>query len=101
MKEDFNPYDVYWTPRASKNLDKIVNYLEKEWSVKSADDFLKEINRIVNQIRAYPYSCEESSSKGIRRAYPHPKTALIYKVKSQLQRIEIINIIGTSQLIKR
>jgi len=44
--------------RASKKLDKLLEYLELEWSLKVKLDIIKELDRSLGQIKKYPESCQ-------------------------------------------
>jgi len=44
--------------RASKKLDKLLEYLELEWLLKVKLDIIKELDRSLDQIKKYPESCQ-------------------------------------------
>jgi plasmid stabilization system protein ParE len=49
--------------RAGKSLDKIIEYLEKEWSKKVKDNFIIKLDKSINQIKNFPESFVKSVSK--------------------------------------
>ena len=48
---------IILSKRASNRLDKLLEYLEKEWSLKVKDDFVKKLDKSLNQIQKFPESC--------------------------------------------
>jgi plasmid stabilization system protein ParE len=53
---------VFWTKRAEKSFDKIIDYLREEWSEKEVKNFVRKTFTIVNYIsekpRMYSYSMQ-------------------------------------------
>ena len=98
MKEDTKGYEVLWTLRAKKNLDKVIDYLEKEWSEEVANKFLEHVSIYVGQLETYPELAELSKKKGIRRGLLHKRTAILYKVYPRKKEIIIVNVLGTAQM---
>lgn len=45
---------VKWTLQAEKGLDKVIEYLEKEWTVKEILQLEKNINQVIYQIGLNP-----------------------------------------------
>ncbi len=77
--------------RAEQNLDNIVGYLEKEWSVRVRDKFLEVLKTKIEQISRMPQMYEPSSKrKTVRRCVVSKQTSLYYRVRKE--EIEIITI---------
>lgn len=47
-------YDVIWTDEAFKNLIRIIKYLEKNWSEKEINHFIKKLDKRINLISINP-----------------------------------------------
>ena len=46
--------------RASIKLNKLLEYLENEWSLKVKLDFIKKLDTSLKQIQKYPVSCPQT-----------------------------------------
>jgi plasmid stabilization system protein ParE len=46
--------------RATNRLEKLFEYLEQEWSLKVKDDFIKKLDKSLNQIQKFPESCSKT-----------------------------------------
>ena len=89
------PYKVVISERAEKNLDALLIYLEKEWSVKVKNDFIDKLVRKINFISKMPFMYPESKKKkGVRRCLVSRHNALYYRVSNK-EIIEIITIRDT------
>lgn len=72
--------EVQLSKRSSKKLDKLLYYLETAWSHKVKSDFIKRLNKAVNQIAKYPESAEKSAIvEGLHRIVVTKQTTFYYK----------------------
>jgi plasmid stabilization system protein ParE len=77
--------------RASKKLDKLLEYLESEWSSKVKSDFIKKLDKSFNQIQKYPESCQQTDFvKGLHMLIVTKQTSVFYRFDSK--RITIVTI---------
>jgi plasmid stabilization system protein ParE len=82
--------------RAEKNLDKIVAYLEKEWSERVKQNFILKLSKASNQIADNPMMYPASAiKKDIRKCVVTKHTILYYKVSKT--EMEIITIQDSRQ----
>ena len=74
-------YKIIWTDEAYKNLQHIVNYLEKFWTSREIRKFAKLLDKQLILIRKnpslYPFS---NKSKQIRKSVLTRQITLYYKV---------------------
>ena len=66
--------------RTEKKLDKLLEFLEKEWSLKVKNDFIEKLDKSLNHIKLYPSSFPESNTiKGLHKCVITKQTILYYK----------------------
>ena len=72
------PFEVIISERAEKNLGEIVDYLDREWSVRIRDKYLKLLAGKVKLISENPLMFAVSSKKRtIRRCVVNKQTAVL------------------------
>jgi plasmid stabilization system protein ParE len=87
-------YEVTISERAEKNLDRIIKYLEENWSEKVKNNFIKKLNNEVNHLRVNPYINQASDLKnGVRRCFITKHNSMYYQIKEN--NVEIITIHDT------
>lgn len=70
--------------RASKKLDKLLKYLETEWSLKVKSDFIKKLDKSLKQIQKYPDSCHQTDFvKGLHMLVVTKQTSIFYRFDSK------------------
>jgi len=70
--------------RASKKLDKFLEYLETEWSLKVKSDFIKKLDKSLKQIQKYPDSCQQTDFvKGLHMHTVTKQTSIFYRFDSK------------------
>lgn len=89
---------IYWTLQAENGLEKVIEYLEQEWTVNEILQLEKKINQVCNQICINPTLYPKSTTyKKLHKAIIDKNNYLVYKVNQQTKTIEIINFRGTKQ----
>jgi plasmid stabilization system protein ParE len=64
--------------RAEGKLDKLLDYLEKEWSLKVKSDFISKLDKSLKQIQTHPESCPQSVFvKGLHMLVVTKHTSLV------------------------
>ncbi len=65
---------------AARKLDNLLVFLEHEWSARVKDDFVKKLNKSLNQIQKLPESFPESERiRGLRKCVVTKQTTIFYK----------------------
>lgn len=89
---------IHWTPQAEKGLDLVLEYLEKDWTVKEILQLEEKINQVISQIILHPTLYPKSEKyKKLHKAIIDKNNYLVYRVNKQSKSIEIINFRGTKQ----
>ncbi len=82
---------VVLSKRASKKLNKLLDYLKTEWSLKVKNDFIKKLDKSLLQIQKFPDSGQNTDSvKGINMLVVTKQTSVIYRHDSKS--IKIVTI---------
>lgn len=72
--------EVKLSKRACKKLELLLEYLELEWSLKVKNDFIKKLDRSLNQIKKFPDSTVKSEIKnGLHKCVITKQTSLYYQ----------------------
>ena len=62
-------YEIIWTESAWENFQKIIDYLDTEWSKQSADRFIESAMKRIDSIARQPFigsmSCEDPTIRSI------------------------------------
>lgn len=89
---------VKWTFQAEKGLYEIIEYLEKEWTLKEILQLEKKINQVINQIVLNPELYPKSEkNKSLRKVVVDKNNYFVYKLNKKNKTLEIINFRGTKQ----
>ena len=70
---------VILSKRASQKLDRLINYLETEWSKKIKNEFIIKLDKSLNRIKRFPESTEKSNiKKGLHKCVITKQTSIYY-----------------------
>lgn len=87
---------IVWTKDAEEKFDKIVSFLENEYSPKTAERFVKRINVKIDLLKLYPEIGRPSQKvKGVRMLNIHKHYRMFYRVKDNY--VVIIDFFNTKQ----
>ena len=90
--------EIKWTPQADKGLEKVIQYLEAEWTVREILQLEKNITQVVNQISFNPNLFPKTDThKNLYKALVDKNNYIIYRVNNKKQIVEIVNFRGTKQ----
>jgi plasmid stabilization system protein ParE len=91
--------NIVWTVRAAQGFDRIINYLEEQWTEKEVMNFVREANDFFELLKEHPGILQMSSQrKNIHRGPINRLTMLTYRVKPRKKEIELLNIRSTRQI---
>ncbi len=88
--------EIRFSKRAAIKLENLLNFLEKEWSIKVKNDFILKLNRTLSNIQQFPESFPESiRKKGLRKCVITKQTTIFYK--NDRNRINIVTFFDNRQ----
>lgn len=70
---------VIWSAEALENLEKIITYLEKNWSEKEIKKFVKKLEKQISLIKKQPLSFPKSQLVEIRKSVLSKQITIFYK----------------------
>lgn len=75
---------IRWTVRVSKNLDKILEYLEDEWDIKTVQNFATKLLNLLETLKSKPEIGKiVEKDKEIRSFVLTKKNTVFYRIKDQ------------------
>ncbi|NQY09108.1 MAG: type II toxin-antitoxin system RelE/ParE family toxin [Flavobacteriales bacterium] len=87
---------VRLSPLAEEKIRNLLSFIEKEWSTKAKEEYLKKFLKSVNQISNHPNSCPQSSNpKGVFKCVVTKQSSFYYRISND--QIEIITLIDNRQ----
>ena len=91
---------IILSKQASNKLEKLLDYLQTEWSEKTKQDFIKKFDYSVKFIASFPEANEKSDfKKGLYRCIITEQTTIYYQFNSS--EIQIVTIFDTRMNPKR
>jgi len=91
-------FEIVWTKRASKGYNKIVNYLEENWSEKEIINFITNADKFFQTLMLHPEILQKTDKqKNIYRGPINSLTVVTYRVNPLSKQIVLINIRGARQ----
>ncbi|MBV2181820.1 type II toxin-antitoxin system RelE/ParE family toxin [Castellaniella sp. MT123] len=88
---------IEWLPGADATRDDQLTYIAQD-SIQAARDVAAQIDRQVGQLAQFPELGRAGRRRGTRELVISGKSLLVvYRVRPQLARIEIIRVLHTSQ----
>ena len=90
--------NIKWTTQADKGLNKVIEYLEQEWTFREILNLEENIKQVTNQISVFPNLFPKSEThKTLHKALVDKNNYLVDRVNFEDSEIEIINFRGTKQ----
>jgi plasmid stabilization system protein ParE len=71
---------VIWSAEAVENLEKIITYLEANWTEKEIRKFVKKLEKQITVIKSQPHSFPKSQFIEARKSVLSEQTTIFYKV---------------------
>ncbi len=85
-------------PRADKGLDRVIEFLEVNWTEKELKQLNIDVESILNRIkRNHKIGFATAHRKSVRKTYPNKHTYLVYKVKPRKRIVEVIDFGSTRE----
>ena len=74
---------ILWTKRAQKSFDQIVGFLQEEWSLNSAINFVQKTNNFIATLKEHPkIGRPEKVKKDLRSFVLTRQTTVFYRIKN-------------------
>lgn len=89
---------IVWTPRAEKGFEKILAYIQENWTQREVQNFIRESFRFFALLTEHPEILEKSDKQ--RNVYRGPMDShniLTYRIKPRKRQIELLNIRSARQ----
>jgi len=91
---------IVLSKRASGKLDKLLEYLETEWSIRIKNNFIKKLDRSLQILKEKPESSPKSDRvNGLYKCVVTKQTTVYYKFDSK--KLYVVTIFDTRQDPKR
>lgn len=91
--------EIRWSKEAQRVFDEVVLYLEKHWTEREVEKFVKSTDKVVRQIADNPKMFRTFSNDKFREVLITPHNLMMYKIYAN--HIEIITIYDTRQHPKK
>jgi plasmid stabilization system protein ParE len=89
---------IKWSALAVKSYVDNIGYLEKEWSQKEVDHFIKAVQRKIFSLSLQPLSASITNKRrNLRKTVINKRIILIYRYKSRSNEIELVRFFNTYQ----
>ncbi len=76
-------YKIEWTKNASEDLESIIEYLKKDWSLEIAENFILEFYSKLEIISEFPFAGNPSfKEKDVRKFLITKHNSLYYKIEA-------------------
>jgi plasmid stabilization system protein ParE len=90
---------IIWSTRATTSFDKIIKYLEKEWTKKEIGKLVSNTQKVLQQIESESIKFRTSGKKDIHEVLVTKHNLLIYRIKKN--RIDLLIFYDTRQHPKK
>ena len=75
--------EIKWTKRAASSFHDTIEYIEKEWSIKSAQKFIKKVSKLLDILLKQPkIGKSEVKENGIRGYVFSRHITVFYRIKN-------------------
>jgi plasmid stabilization system protein ParE len=83
--------EILWTPTARRTYLKVLDHLEKAWTEKEIQNFINEVDHLLEQIKQNPDMFEESRKKrNVRKGFVTKHNTLYYRVKPRRKELQLL-----------
>ena len=81
---------ISWTPTARLTYYKVLDFINKQWTIKEVENFIYKTEHIIAQISEYPYLFKASRKKSVRKGFITEHQSLYDRSKPRKREIELI-----------
>lgn len=82
---------ISWTPTARRTYLNVLDHLEKTLTEKEIQNFINEVDDLLDQIKQNPGMFEESKKKkNVRKGYITKHNALYYRVMPRKKELQLL-----------
>jgi len=82
---------ILWTPTARRTYFEVLEHLEKAWAEKEIQNFINEVDHLLEQINRNPEMFEESRKmKNVRKGFVTKHNTLYYRVKPRKKELQLL-----------
>ena len=90
---------IVWTLQAKRGFDKVIDYLEEEWTLTEILNLEQNLRDLLKTISKYPKICPASGRyKNVHKGIVDKNNYIIYRIQYEKELIEIVNFRGTKQI---
>lgn len=90
---------IIWSSRATASFDRIVKYLEKEWTKKEIEKLISNTQKVLHQIESGELKFRSSGKKDIHEVLVTKHNLLLYRIKKN--QIDLLIFYDTRQHPKK
>ncbi len=90
--------EIFWTDSAKISFQKIVDYLQKEWTSKEIEKFVNRTYEMISMLKLHPEMCRPSTKrKNVRIGILDNHTQPTHHYKPESMKIELLLFWGMKQ----
>ena len=88
---------ITWTREASDNINKIISYLDQEWSEDISNNFLIKLKKRIDLISKFPESFPLIGKEEVRASVLIEQITIFYSFDRKNNKIILLSIFDTRQ----
>ena len=83
--------DIFWTDSAKKSFNKIVEYLDTNWTEREVGKFIRDTQYLLSNLKLQPEMCRPSlKRKNVRIGIINKHTQVVYHYQPRKKEIVIL-----------
>ncbi len=86
---------VKWSDEADRNLNKVIKYLEQNWTEREIKKFMKKLNKHISIIQNQPDSFPKTNNFNVRRSVVTKQITLYYSISQDT--LTIVSVFDNRQ----
>lgn len=90
-------FKIIWSPKAEDTFEKVIDYLQAEWTEKEIRKFVTETARVIHLVSVNPFLFRASEKENIFEAIVTKHNLLLYQVNRKIKTIELLAFFDTRQ----